>query len=140
MDKGHKSDLLTSTSSPPEDTDSESESEEEPDKSDPEAPWQYSPDQKPEIELKITREELRKGVKLWIESTTTSPSGSHLGHYKVLVQDEDMADFLITQMELPLQYGFAPTRWANVLQTMLPKDPGMQKVERLRVIQLFEAD
>ena len=43
-------------------------------------------------------------------------------------------------MELPLKYGFAPTRWAKALQTMLPKDPGMPKVERLRVIQLFEAD
>mmetsp|Transcript_27180 Transcript_27180/g.54370 ORF Transcript_27180/g.54370 Transcript_27180/m.54370 type:complete len:86 (-) Transcript_27180:159-416(-) len=51
-----------------------------------------------------------------------------------------MADFLIAQLELPLKYGSVPTRWAKALQTMLPKDPGMPKVERLRVIQLFEAD
>ena len=83
---------------------------------------------------------MRKGFKIWTESTATSPSGRHLGHYKALVQDDDMADFLITQMELPLRFGFAPTRWANALQIMLPKDPGMPKVDRLRVIQLFEAD
>ena len=32
-------------------------------------------------------------------------------------------------MELPLQYGFAPTWWAQALQTMLPKDSGTPKVE-----------
>ena len=47
---------------------------------------------------------------------------------------------MLSQMTLPLKYGFAPARWANALQTMLPKDPGMPMVERLRVIQLFEAD
>ena len=90
--------------------------------------------------MEISIEELRKGFNIWTEATATSPSSRHLGHYKVLVQDNDMADFLIAQMTLPLKYGFAPTRWAQVLQTMLPKDPGMLKVERLRVIQLFEAE
>ena len=42
-------------------------------------------------------------------------------------------------MELSLQFGFAPRRWANTLQTIFPKDPGIPKVYRLRVIQLFEA-
>ena len=132
-------DLLTSTTTP-ENIDSESESDEEPEASDPEAPWQEHPYQQPEIGLNITREELRKGFKLWTKPTAISPSGRHLGHYKVLVQDDGMEDFLITQMELPLQYGFDPTRWANALQTMIPKDQGMPKVERIRVRQLFEVD
>ena len=51
-----------------------------------------------------------------------------------------MTDYLIHQIELPLHYGFAPRRWAQALQTMLPKDPGILKIDRLRVIQLFEAD
>ena len=83
---------------------------------------------------------MRQGFKIWTESTATSPSGRHLGRYKTLVQDDDMADFFITQIELPLQFGFAPTRWTQALQTLLPKDPGMPKLERLRVIELFEAD
>ena len=94
----------------------------------------------PEISLQISRDELRKGFKLWKESTATSPSGRHLGHYKSLVGDDDYADYLITQIELPIQFGFASRRWANALQTMLPKDSGTPKVTRLRVIQLFEAD
>ena len=54
--------------------------------------------------------------------------------------DDEFADYLIDQIELPVQFGFAPTRWAQALQTMLPKDKGTPKVTRLRVIQLFEAD
>ena len=94
----------------------------------------------PEISLKISREEIRQVFKLWKESTPTSPSGRHLGHYKSLVGDDDFADYLIAQLELPVHFGFAPTRWAKALQTMLPKDKGTPKVTRLRVIQLFEAD
>ena len=51
-----------------------------------------------------------------------------------------MADFIIQQMELPLHFGFSTPRWANAFQTMLPKDPGTLKLNRRRVIQLFEAD
>ena len=123
-----------------ENSDSDSDSDTEPEPSDPEDPRPDPPDQQPKISLEISREELRKGFKIWTEATATSPSGRHLGHYKVLVQDDDMADFLIVQITLPLKYGFAPTRWTNALQTMLPKASGMPKVEKLRVIQFFEAD
>jgi S-ribosylhomocysteine lyase LuxS involved in autoinducer biosynthesis len=29
------------------------------------------------------------GLKLWKESTSTSPSGCHLGHYKAMINDPD---------------------------------------------------
>ena len=51
-----------------------------------------------------------------------------------------MADYLIQQINLPLKYGFAPRRWAQALQTMLPEDSGIPKVDRLRVIKLFKVD
>ena len=124
---------------PVEDESSDSESDdEEPLPSDP--LHQAHPLEQPEISLKISREEIRKGFRLWRESTSTSPSGRHLGHYKSFVGDDAFVDYLRAQMELPAQFGFAPTRWAQALQTMLPKDEGTPKVTRLRVIQLFEAD
>jgi hypothetical protein len=43
-------------------------------------------------------------------------------------------------MNLPLQYGFAPTRWCKSITDMIAKDPGSSKIERIRVIHLFEAD
>ena len=33
----------------------------------------------------VTVEEFRGKMKAWRESTTTSPSGRHLGHYKLLI-------------------------------------------------------
>ena len=37
----------------------------------------------------LTYEEFKGNFKMWRESTTTSPSGRHLGHYKVLVSTVD---------------------------------------------------
>jgi hypothetical protein len=39
------------------------------------------------IDTDITEDEVKWGFTKWTESTTTSPSGRHLGHYKALVQD-----------------------------------------------------
>ena len=41
---------------------------------------------------------------------------------------------------MPLQYGFAPERWKNVLQIIISKDTGQPRVDRLRNILLLEAD
>ena len=37
----------------------------------------------------LTYKEFRSKMKIWRESTSTSPSGRHLGHYKVLVSPID---------------------------------------------------
>ncbi|KAI2512006.1 hypothetical protein MHU86_2294 [Fragilaria crotonensis] len=39
------------------------------------------------INLEITTDDVIKGFTSWKETTTTSPSGRHLGHYKALLQD-----------------------------------------------------
>jgi hypothetical protein len=38
------------------------------------------------------------------------------------------------------QYRFAPKRWCTSVTVMIEKDPGNPRIERLRVIHLFEAD
>ena len=82
----------------------------------------------------------RQGYKLWKEKTTTSPSGRHLSHYKTLMTDDDFAEFFITQCTLPVQHGFAPDRWAKAVQLMYPKKPGMPTLDKIRIIQIYEAD
>ena len=129
------SDLLRPTENDDLDSDSD---DEEPLPSDPLD--QAHPLDQPEISLKISREKAWKGFKLWKGSTSISPSVKHLGRNKSLVGDEEFVDYLIDQIELPVQFGFAPKRWAQALQTMLPKDKGMSKVTRLRFIQFFEVD
>ena len=41
-----------------------------------------------EISDKITLAEVKRGLTKWSEKTTTSPSGRHLGHYKILLQPD----------------------------------------------------
>jgi hypothetical protein len=42
------------------------------------------------IECEISKEDFISGIKCWKESTLTSPSGCHLGHYKAIVNDPDL--------------------------------------------------
>ena len=101
------------------------------------------------IPTEITAADFISGFKKWKERTATSPSGRHLGHYKAIIRDAEDSEVarsvdpltdLVTMTNIPLKYGFAPSRWCKSVSVMLAKDPGSSKIERLRVIHLFEAD
>ena len=77
---------------------------------------------------------------MWTEKTTPSPSGRHLGHYKTLMANDDFADFLRTQCALPTQHSFALNRWAKAVQLMYQKITGMSTLDKIRIIQIYEAD
>ena len=47
-----------------------------------------------ETNAAITVTQLRREMKVWRESTTTSPSGRHLGHYKSLFTVIDKSNHL----------------------------------------------
>ena len=40
----------------------------------------------------IKLEDFTNGVREWKESTSTSASGRHLGHYKVALQDKELSE------------------------------------------------
>jgi hypothetical protein len=42
------------------------------------------------IDCEISEDDFISGFKKWKESTSTSPSGWHLGHYKAIVYDPDL--------------------------------------------------
>ncbi|KAI2503122.1 hypothetical protein MHU86_11313 [Fragilaria crotonensis] len=104
-------------------------------------------------------------LKVWRESTTTSPSGIHLGHYKAMiarhhyseVTDNDTLELrtqrdemnqkqhaiLTDQLSLinyALCRGYSFKRWQTVANTMLFKEPKNIKIHRTRVIHIYEAD
>jgi hypothetical protein len=109
-------------------------------------------------------------LKVWKETTTTSPSGVHLGHYKALiarhlysqVADNDEAleeEVKLTELRdemnhiqqsirrLHLQLinyaltrGYSYPRWQKVANTILFKEKNNIKIHRTRVIHLYEAD
>jgi hypothetical protein len=43
-------------------------------------------------------------------------------------------------MSIPLAEGFCPERWKHVVDVMLEKIPGVVRMNKLRIIQLLEAD
>ena len=113
----------------------------------------------------ISEEDLIGKLKVWRESTSTSPSGLHLGHYKALVarhqhsevdQDDtekeqsDKAELDGMQRELLLLHlrlinyalarGYSYRRWQIVANAMIFKEPGNIKIHRTRVIHIYEAN
>ena len=113
----------------------------------------------------ITEEEMKGKLRVWRESTSTSPSGQHLGHFKALVarheysevtndddpndvSKRDELDLIQTKLlRLRLQIvnysmrtGYSYKRWQTIANTHILKEPGNVKVHRTRVIHIYEAD
>ena len=106
-----------------------------------------------EIDAEIILHEFRAGFASWKESTLTSPSKRHLGHYKALFaadswdEEKDGPDLRERILQIPhrilqiaLRLGRPPPRWTNCISCILEKDPGSPKLTRLRIIHLYEAD
>lgn len=108
----------------------------------------------PRISTLITSEEFtNSALRNWAEKTTKSPSGRHLGHYKILLNDNlnyrEEKDNLINERILQVYYfimaaainsGNILDRWKHVMTAMIEKIPGSPKIDKLRVIHLNEAD
>ena len=118
----------------------------------------------PSFPIDITFEEFMKGFRKWSEDTSTSPSGRHLGHYKVLLRaeyksstkpgEEIRQDILQDRNQMGKQIfraiyhislaavlaGESLTRWIKVKSSMIKKVPGKPLLSKLRVIHLYEAD
>ena len=113
----------------------------------------------------ISEDEFIGKLQVWRESTSTPPSGLHLGHYKALAarhqhsevdlndseQDQsDKAELDRMQRELMLLHlrminyalvrGYSYRRWQTVANSMIFKEPGNIKIHRTRVIHIYEAD
>jgi hypothetical protein len=106
--------------------------------------------QLPEIESYISPDDISKGFRKWKESTTTSPSGCHLGlrripaiplDDKTLEKQRKMIQTIQAHIiNIPTQQGFSPTGWQTVVNAMLEKIPGKPFLHKLRVIHILEAD
>ena len=118
-----------------------------------------------QVETSISETEFCGKLGAWRESTSTSPSGLHLGHYKALIarhrysnlpeeddeeyrqnhdrlnrMQKDLLDLHLTLLNYALTRGYSYNRWKKVANTILFKDPGVINIHRTRVIHLYEAD
>ena len=98
------------------------------------------PDLVKEISSFISIDNFKKTVKEWKETTSTSPSGRHLGHYKTALLNDRLTALHVAMINLPIMHGFAPERWTHSITPLIEKDDGKPFLTRLRVIHLFEAD
>jgi hypothetical protein len=109
------------------------------------------------IDELITPQQILGKLQRWDESTTTSPSGLHLGHYHCMWRTPSPTDdeatlekikqgqkFLLKAtadlMNYAIRHGYAYERWTKIVNTMLQNDVGNPRIHRLRVIHIYEAD
>lgn len=120
--------------------------------------------------LHITQEEFWSAFNKWDERTSTSPSNRHLGHYKAMhlsdgndknyknerTRPDELDDQLGPEkppnpsVAIKLVYyqvaaaavnsGNTLKRWCHSSSLMLEKIPGSPKINKLRVIHIYEAD
>ncbi len=90
--------------------------------------------------ITITGDDYQRYWNRMHEKTSSSPSGLHIAHYKASAKDPDLAQIFADQMNLIIESGIHPKRWGNALQVMLEKVAGICLVDKLRSIQLYEAD
>lgn len=101
----------------------------------------------------LTLSQLIRRLRRWRETTCTSPSRRHLGHYRVLLPpakfdlDEYMSSKAGQILQLHLQIinycamtGYSLHRWKKIVTTVIPKEHNNHKIHRFRVIHLYEAD
>ena len=92
------------------------------------------------VDTTITTQDFQKGFRKLPDKTSSSPSGRHITHYKILAIDPDLSQILARAITVPFTHSFSPTRWRTAVQFMLEKEPGNPTISKLRVIQLLEAD
>jgi hypothetical protein len=105
------------------------------------------------IDDNISFEEYKNALIKWNEKTTASPSGRHLGHYKILLKlnifEDTSKRINISQIILHALYkinmiaikmGKPIQRWMEIATCMIEKVPGVSRLDKLRVIHIFEVD
>jgi hypothetical protein len=113
------------------------------------------------ISLSFRIQDMCNGFLKWREKTTTSPSNKHLGISRALIMADKHLSSSIGQndslsspkftankclhiqlllMQLAIKQCHTYKRWEVVHNFLIEKIPGIPRVDKLRVIHLYEAD
>lgn len=107
------------------------------------------------IDPHIYVDELMQSFRRWRESTSTSPSGDHLGHdhailrkpkrCKISDDPHDQLDYRIFAIKakllnLAVQNTIVYDRWKIVVNAMIEKIRGLPLLEKFRIIHIISAD
>jgi len=91
-------------------------------------------------DISISEEEFIASYKVTPESTSSSLSGRHVGHYKAVLSNQQIVQMHCGMMSIPFLTGVSPKWWNRMVDIMLQKEAGNAQCHRLRIIALFESD
>jgi hypothetical protein len=102
-----------------------------------------------EVNIIISFDNYKDALQKWKESTSTSPSSCHLGHYITLLKrigdkTDEVGETILqlhhTMLQIA-QYCCKPYKWWKTeMEVMLKKDKGDPRINQLCIICLYEAD
>ena len=109
------------------------------------------------LKATITKEEMGGKMRVWRETTTTSPNGRHLGHCKALFvttdrsledaervhyqsMQDDIAECYVGLLNYAIKHKYLYERWKQNVNMMIYKEVGNIKIHRLQLIHIYEAD
>lgn len=93
----------------------------------------------------ISYNDVLQKLKYWKETTTTSPSGLHLGHYpcswkdprmhptdpnrdQILQQQKQVLLATVVLLNYAIKFGYSFQRWQKIVNIMLLKNPGNPRI------------
>ena len=76
------------------------------------------------INMEMNMEEYKSFWNNKRETTVISYFGLHIGHYKISLETESIANIHLALLFIPFKYSYVPTRWAQTVQVMLEKYTG----------------
>jgi hypothetical protein len=94
----------------------------------------------------VLPEDFKSAFKCVPEKTASSLSGRGVHHYKACMEVSDNGlpgihlEVHVAMITVPFDAGFCPNRWKQTVDVMLEKVPGIPRSDKLRIIQLLEAD
>jgi ribonuclease HI len=100
----------------------------------------------------VTVQDYKQGYGRWRESTSTSPSGLHLGHEKALFKMENdegeeetkLSTRIFTMkvkfINFAIKHCHVYRRWTKIVNATIEKIPGKPLLHKLRIIHLIESD
>mmetsp|Transcript_23606 Transcript_23606/g.35849 ORF Transcript_23606/g.35849 Transcript_23606/m.35849 type:complete len:196 (+) Transcript_23606:495-1082(+) len=93
-----------------------------------------------EISHKISTTDFIQGMKKVSEGKSSSGSGRNYSLYKSILHFPYTTNLIVKLLSTCTEKQIILSRWKQVIQVMLCKYPGNYKLDKLRVIQLLEAD
>ena len=94
-----------------------------------------------EISDNSTLEDFKYFIKNIKEKRSSSPSGRHYGHYKIMFTlNEKYLRTIHGILDIALRHSLVLARWTKTVTTLMEKKPGRPMIHKFRAIHIVEGD